>query len=394
MQSGKTLLMLVAALALAGVGWYLASDERSDWQRESVAAAGDPVLPELAALEQRLKTIEFSDTKQTRSVELQGETWVLLDKDGYPAKQDTVVGLFRSVADLERVEAKTANPARHDLLGLVDPSQGGEARKVRFLDESGAELASLLLGETYRGLANPALFVRAVDEDQCWLAEGQVNTRTSDFDWLDRALFSLGTQRVVRAELQLPEGGYTVSRETPDAYDFELEGLSLGQKAKSAFLVGAVAKLADNFRFQDVARSDSVGLASTTNESTAVLTAVDGLVVQVDAARLGPEAGDEVWVSLRASLDESLVLEDSRAALESEVLELNRKFDGWMFRLEATPATAMFRPLSELVEVDEEAELPEGTAGPVLPGFDPNAPGDPPVPTEEPPQDAPGEDGR
>ncbi|MHC4378211.1 MAG: DUF4340 domain-containing protein [Planctomycetota bacterium] len=394
MQSGKTLVMLVAALALAGVGWYLASDERAGWQRESVAASGDPVLPDLAELEQRLRTIEFSDATQTRRVELRGETWTLTDKDGYPAKQSTVVGLFRAVGDLERVEAKTANPARHDRLGLVDPAQGGAARKVRFLDEADQELASLLLGESYRGLANPALFVRAVNEDQCWLVEGQVSTRTSDFDWLDRDLFALGGQRVARAELQLPEGGYAVSRETPDAYEFGLEELPLGQQAKSAFLVSAVAKLADNFRFQDVARSDSVGIAENAEASTALLTTFDDLVLEVSAQRLGPEAGDEVWVALQARLDENLATEESRADLESEVLELNAKFDGWMFRLEATPATAMFRPLSELIEADEQAELPEGAAGPVLPGFDPNAPGDAAEPPAEAPADSPAEDGR
>lgn len=394
MQSGKTLVMLVAALALAAVGWYLASDESAGWQRETVAAAGDPVLPDLAELEQRLRTIEFSDASQTRRVELRGETWTLADKDGYPAKQATVVGLFRAVGDLERVEAKTANPARHDRLGLVDPAQGGAARKVRFLDETGGELASLLLGESYRGLANPALFVRAANEDQCWLVEGQVSTRTSDFDWLDRELFALGGQRVARAELRLPEGGYAVSRETPEAYEFALEELPLGHTAKSAFLVGAVAKLADNFRFQDVARSDGFERTETAEESTAVLTTFDGLVLEVNGVRLGPEAGDEVWVALHARLDENAVTEESRAALESEALELNAKFDTWMFRLEATPATAMFRPLSELTEADAEAELPAGTAGPVLPGFDPNEPGDAPEPPAEAPPDAPAEDGR
>lgn len=378
--------MLAAALVLAGLGWHLASDERADWQRESVVDAGDAVLPDLAELEQRLRTIEFSDATQLRRVELDGETWTLADKDGYPAKQATVVGLFRAVGDLERVEAKTANPARHDRLGLIDPAQGGAARKVRFLDEAGEELAALLLGETYRGLANPALFVRAVNADQCWLVEGQVNTRTSDFDWLDRDLFALGSQRVARAVLQLPEGSYAASRETPDSYEFALEELPLGQKAKSAFLVSAVARLADNFRFQDVARSESLDLAKVTDESTAVLTTFGGLILKVAASRLGSETSAEVWVRLQASLDESVVSEENRAELESELLELNRKFDAWRFRLEATPATAMFRPLSELIEADTEAELPEGAAGPVLPGFSPNEPDDA--------IEAPAEDGR
>jgi hypothetical protein len=387
MQSGKTLLMLVAALALAGVGWYLASGERAGWQRERVSAAGEPLLSEVDELESRLAAIEFGDANQTRRVELQNGTWVLADKDGYPAKQETVVSLFRSVAGLERVEAKTANPERHDRLGLVDPAQGGAARKVRFLDETGAELGALLLGESYRGLANPALFVRAADEDQCWLVEGQVSTRTSDYDWLDRELFALGNRRVARAELSLPAGGYTASRESADDYDFTLEAIPPGQQAKSAFLVGAVAKLADTFRMQDVARADSVDAEAVTDESTAVLTTFDGLRIELRARRLGSETGAEVWATLRAGIDEALasaanesagdgVTEDARAALEAEVLELNRSFDGWAFRLEATPATAMFRPKSELIEQDEAAVLPEGVAGPVLPGFDPNAAGE------------------
>lgn len=401
MQSAKTLTMVVAALALAGGAWYLNSSDRSGWTSEPTTGSGELVLPELAAQESQLAAIEVIDAQSKRRVELRGGEWTLPDKGGYAAKQDTVLSLFRSLLDLQRLEPKTANPARHEKVGLVDPDQGGSARKVRFLDGSGAELDAILLGESYRGLANPALFVRAPGEDQCWLASGQVNVRTSDYDWLERDLFALGSQRIASAELTQPTGGYRVSRAAPEDSEFSIGTLPPGMQVSSSYMLSAPARMADNFRFQDVGRAADVDLSGVTAEASATLTAFDGLVIEVRGQRVGEGGAAPVWAKLSARIDpEGFArgiatgatendLAELRADLESEVLDLNRTFSDWLFQLEATQATGLFRPLDELLELDEAAALPEDVSGPPVPGLS-EAPNTAEAETSEPPAEGDG----
>ena len=55
------------------------------------------------------------------------------------------------VAELELVASKTKDPARHGVLGFNDPgTEEGASTRLVLADDSGATLASLLVGKTVR----------------------------------------------------------------------------------------------------------------------------------------------------------------------------------------------------------------------------------------------------
>ena len=387
-MQNSTLKIALGALVLIGLpAVFLAWRDGGRWFAENPTDGAELALPALVENPASVQRIELTQGQESLSLLRAADgSWTLPDKGGFAAKDEAVMKLVRGLAELELVEAKTARVDRHAKVGLVAPADGGEvARLVRALDGTGEPVAELLLGDGFFEATFPALFVRRPDDDQTWLAMGQVPGTPAAAEWMDREVLSFEREEVREARierLEPPAPGYITAREDAAAYDFTLADVPEGREPAAGHLVSALARIPQSLRFEDVAPRDSIDLAGA-DRSLAQFETFDGITVVLDAHHLTAESdpAQPTWITLEFGLTDSAGAapagppapetdgaegpaepdEPTRAELEQRTAELTARHSAWTYRLETATATALLRSAEELtVDPADPAEADAG----------------------------------
>ena len=172
-MNGRHLVALVlVAVALVGLAW-LVSSRRVPVAVEEGPARRTPFLPELR---ERLRAdagsidrIELQRGDRTTTIVRGADGWTLPDKASYPANQERVEEILRSLAGLEVDQALTSDPSRFSELGLGWPDAAGEATLVRLL-AGGAPVSEVIVGRTK--FTPPSVYVRRVGANETWRCVG------------------------------------------------------------------------------------------------------------------------------------------------------------------------------------------------------------------------------
>lgn len=288
MMRGRSLLVAgVAVFAMAGAAWWLLD------RHTSGDAAGDNLaVPGLADRVEAIDRIEVvgADATVLVALEKRDGLWRMPSKLDWPANQREIGNALYRLGGARRVEAKTADPARHDRLGVEDialaTAKGAELRL-----SGGGDPLRLVVGNNHPALGGS--YVRLGDDPQSWLIDEDVAPVRVAAAWLDRRLLDLPMARIERVTVTPASGRAFVlsridDRFTPDGLrPTDLANMDDGN---------ATAGFTDQLAFDDVAADDA-----TAATQTVVFEGVDGTRVQVAAWR----TDDGTWARLSASLDEA-----------------------------------------------------------------------------------------
>ena len=290
--------------------------------------------------------------------------WGLADRHGFPVQFERVKENLVAVAELEIIEARTARSENHASLGLAPPEEeGSTATRVALTDESGGELAVVLVGNQKFG-RRPSVFVRRQGEDQTYLGRARFNLMGDESSWVQKDLVKLDRARVSEAVLTGAEGAtLRVFRETAEETSFQLADLPDGRELKYTGAANPAGMLLNSLRHEDFAPISEVDLEAAPGAS-AVYRTFDGLIVSIRSTELPTsETPDETatWVAIEASASEESALE-----VAQEVVELNAFLSAWVFKLPAYQASNLTKGIEEyLAELPEPEPLPEPLPEPV-----------------------------
>ena len=188
MKRDMAIKVALAAAALVGAAWFLASKRGATPERER----GQPMLPGLEARAEEVGAVEVLRGSATVRLERQPDgTWAIATNDSYPARGELVRAMLVSVAGLTVDDRMTAKKDRHGELGLAWPDAAGKARLVRFLSSKpdAEPVAEVVLGE--ERFSPDAVFARLPSQDQTWRTLGRVQVPADALAWLDRSMVSL-----------------------------------------------------------------------------------------------------------------------------------------------------------------------------------------------------------
>jgi hypothetical protein len=298
MRSAKTLLVLAGlAIVIAVAAFWYRPQAGSD-----IAGSGESVLPQLAEQAASIQEIILVQSGESVSLRRDGEQWHLQEKGNYPADPAKVRALVLGLADLRRVEPKTATPERYPELGLGDPAaEGSAAVGVTLHDDQGGTLAELILGDRQVSRSDPArseIYLRVPGEAQTWLVEGVLPELGDSVSWVDDTLMKLDRSRIRSVTVRHADGEeLRVARGSKEATDFELLDQPEGREVDSQFAVSAVANAFADFSFADVVPAAEVTFPEQP-ELSARLETFDGLQVEAEAMR---QEDDRWLLRLRAS---------------------------------------------------------------------------------------------
>lgn len=346
---GRALIVLVAAAVLLSAA--AAAALVLDTRRTSAQFKPETLFPGLDAKLAQVASLTIANRQTSTTVARQaGEQWVVPAASGYPASAEHVRELLLGVSELKAVERKTARPDWLETLDLVAPDKGGAATLVTLADAQGAPIASLLVGKQRAGglEGRDAFYVRRANEDQAYLAEGNLPLEPAIKNWLEESVIDLGRDRVRRVVVS-PQGqpSYAVSRATAEQPNFLVEAIPAGRAMQTETVANAIGAGAVAITLEAVRPVGEVDFA---RPSRIVFETFDGLSLAIDLV----DQGEQSWIKLAAS-----AAPGSEAAREAE--GLNARLSAWAFAVPSWKATLFRRTLESLLKSPTEAAAPAPT---------------------------------
>ena len=362
----NSLLGLAVAAAVVVVLAILVVQQQTSETRP--AAGGGLMFKDLLEKVNTVASIKVDDGGAGFTLTRTADSWGIAEKSNYPVRYDLVKKVIMGVAELELVASKTKDPARHGALGLNSPeAEEGASIGLVLADESGAALASLLVGKTVRAGGEPR-YVRRPEEDQTWLSKGAVDVGIKPLDWGDILLTEIRHDRIRKITFTQPDGDRSVL-ERMDQSDFDFtfvdipDGMRVLDPSKLNSVGGALAFLS----MRDVRSASGLNFDPTEAVVTRFET-WDGVVVSVSSIDLEGKK----WAEFQVEFNESLVVgkdsapepsaeasdedgaeaEDPYAAQREEVSTISARTEGWAYALDENKMNQLRRRSEDFVELD------------------------------------------
>jgi hypothetical protein len=196
-ENSKTILFIAAAVACVALAFYTAPDARDPSAKGSKMgqALFESFDPRSAT---GIEIVEIDeDDLVSKSIEVsQTERGWLIKRPGkvdYPANADNQVKNVSSLLfDLRIIDQAAEGAGEHANFGVLDPSKAnpsdaGIGKMIALKNNTGANLAQLIIGNEVEGLSNTR-FVRKPEENAVYRVELQnVNNVTTKFvDWVEK----------------------------------------------------------------------------------------------------------------------------------------------------------------------------------------------------------------
>ncbi len=295
MSPKSFLALLVLTLASIGLaGYSLATRDVP----EADVAIDRPLLPDLADRLDQVATIEVRTANRSMTARRQGDEWVVVEKDNYPADPEKVRRLVLGLAEMRILEAKTRDPERLARLELepVD-KKDAKSREVTLRTSDGTVLAKVVVGKRKYSLFGPGKsgsYVRLADSNQAWLVDRSIEVPEEPLDWFDRTILSLPSKQVAEVVLRAgsPEALH-IRRSAGDPEHFELVELPEGRRADPSKL-SQLAGTLGSISMLDVRPEKEKPLPE--DAPKARFASFDGLEIEVTVGLFGEGDKQEYWL--------------------------------------------------------------------------------------------------
>lgn len=395
-MNAKTILILVAATAAIGALAYFVSSGNSPSKptttvTDTEQSTGTLLFPQAASkagdvarvvIQQGDKKITFTRLDApAKTGRTETSQWGINEKDNYPALEDKVRGLIRSIINASSIEPKTASPELYEKIGVDDPTKRPPAPTdplsvpkdqkkdpnylVSLTDTAGDNIASLIIGKK-QDAANwdpekATTYVRPADQAQSHLVRATYTIAMEPIDWLKRAPLDTAAGTFKSLRVQQPASkdasgkdiaGEVVDVERPDAI---IENYVVKQKPEGRALTDEMMHRSALIALSSLSVDDvaKVGTIDFANAVIATYTTFDGAQYTV---RSVPKDG-KYWINISVTSDPALFTptkpvpvpdgdaakqeeakqaaakqdEERKAEVAKDVVDLNARLSPWAF---------------------------------------------------------------
>lgn len=336
------LLGLATAISTAAAGYQLM---QSAGRVQSVLTQR-AALPDLKSQLDQVAEIKIRTRDIALTIVRDDSGWGAVERNMYPVDGEKIRGLLLDLADLQLMEAKTADPDRYGRLSLSPPGgEGAQSRGVVLTSADGRTLADLVVGRKKFSLLSSGkdgTYIRLKDDPQSWLALGVVGAGEGAEDWLVKEIIDIGPSSVQSMTVTPASGkGFTLSRADADIREMSLEGLGALEAVADQNALDDAKESLFRLHLNDVAPADGFDWPEVTG--TAEITTFEGIKITLRHADLD----QRTWISLKADA----LSGEARGRAE----EINAVTSGWVYDIPPWKARVFKTSRDELVK---QAEAP------------------------------------
>jgi len=149
---------------------------------EQIQASGDRrggglMFPDLAEHADEIAVIEIHARRYDMELARVDGQWVATDRADYPVRAEPIDQMLAGLLELVAYEPKTTTEELWPTLGVAGPSPDREDTQVTIATADGEVLMDAILGFPATAIGRHTrggVYVRRVDDDRAWLAEGTV----------------------------------------------------------------------------------------------------------------------------------------------------------------------------------------------------------------------------
>jgi hypothetical protein len=335
MNKNTLRLLLFVVVVLVAALWLIESGGDSD-----LPEAGTPLLPDLRAVANDIDAVTVQRAGQPPlTIQRSAGGWIVPDRGDYPANVDALRALLLAMAEAAVVEAKTANPALHDRLGVGAPSTE-DSTAVLVSARTGDNEFAVVFGNVAQGSYR---YARIADQDQSWLIDQNPDLPAGVADWLDKDIVDIDSSQVRSVTVSHPDGEtISISKSAEADTNFDVADIPEGRQLTYSTVANGIAGALNDLDLDDVrpATGSADGAVLATFETFNDLRVV---------ARTATD-DDGHWLTLGV---------EGLAGETEELLALRQRIDGWEFRIADYKANLLTRRWEDILE-----PLPDETADP------------------------------
>jgi len=296
--NARVVAILVALLVVLGGAALLVQREDSTRRPPNTAALGQPLLKDLKAAD--ITQIRIVEPKSALTVEHKGESWVIVEREGFPADFTRVRDFVVKVVGLKVTQSEPVGEKDRARLNL-----DSSATQLEFASADGKPLAKLLLGrklfrsepENPEKALGDGRFVMLPGDDKTvvMISDPLVQATAKTSEWIDKRAFKI--EKVKSLEVRYPGGdGWRLERARENA-EWRLAGQKPGEKVDSSRDNAATYSLS-LLDLADVAPKDATPEATGLDKPTRLrATTLGGLSY---AVRVGKLEGENYYVALES----------------------------------------------------------------------------------------------
>jgi len=329
MNRKQLTLLIVLALVLGGLGYYVYNKNQSSYERGSANEDGQKLLKGLPP--SAINDVAQLSIKQgTNEVNLArvGEQWTVKERDGYPANFNTISDTVKKFWDLKVTRSVEVGPSRLPKLKLAKT----DGTVVDMKDDKGKSIATITLGlQTSKesgeespfgggSFPNGRYVMRGDDVKTVALVSDPLNIEVKPEDWLNKDWFKVEKIKSVSVTTTNATNNWKLVRET-ESGEWKFSPTNATESLDSSKASG-LNFLLSSPSFNDVMvdpKPETTGLATPT---VAQIDTFDGFTYMI---KVGKIPASEENYALQVSVSANLPKE--RAASTSEKPEDKAKLD-------------------------------------------------------------------
>ena len=303
--------------------------------------------------------ITSENASQTVHLSRGNGSFVVSDKDDYPADVSKINNVINQCLDVRTVEKITSNPANHADLKVTEAT----ARcLISFLDIEEKPIVTFVFSEPdpETNSAN----ARLLSSDDVYATQSAPWFKTKAIDYIDTELLSVQRDTISSVAVKTADSNYILS--LPQGSDeIKLEKMPDGKQSKNT-VYQTVFNALSSLRFEDVSGFSNAP-QDLSFDDTYICKLYDLTVYKLSLAK----KDDKAYVKISAGFLDKTPVEKTMGQVESDeelrkkedkllaidvVKEFNAAHRDWIYQIPSSKAADLTKPLSELIEDIPEPE--------------------------------------
>ena len=381
--------LLVLAVVLGGLGYYVFNKQQSSYERGASREEGQKFLQGVppAAIND-IANISIKQNASNVTLVRAGDQWTVSERGGYPANFANLSELVKKFWDLKVTRAVTAGPSRLPVLKLTKDA----ATLVELKDDKGKSIAAITLGlQTSKEMGEDSQFgggafpngryvMRGDDLKTIALVSDPLNVEAKAEDWLSKEWFKVEKARAVSVVTTNATNNWKLARET-ETGDWKFSPTNATEAADNG-KAGALNWLLSSPSFNDVAIDSKPEATGLDKPIVATIETFEGFSYTL---KIGAASGENVALQLAvtgsfpkertAAKDEK---PEDKTRLDKEFtdklktlndkLKAEQAFEKWTYTVSRSTLENLLKVRADFY-ADKKDDTKKDDAKPVLPQF-------------------------
>jgi len=304
-------------------------------------------------------SISVSKGKDQTTLERHGDSFIVADKDGYPADITKINELYTKCLDIKVEEFITDKKDNYKELGVADDSKGSTV--IQFMNGDGKNVLGIIVGnfdDDSRGN-----FVRLINKKDVYISQTMQHFSSEPKYYLDKTLTEFKSDDIKKLIVKDDSGEYTIVKN--DSGEVHLVESPKDKKVDKSMLNTMMRAVAD-IKFDDVSEASAKELEF----KREIVCEVVGRVKYHFYLALD---GEDSWFKAEAREPDHSVIESSRRISKQDsdtklkekskvldavedVKKFNSVVSGWVYKIPAYQAANFRKKLSDLFVVENKKD--------------------------------------